>query len=294
MAIKKLKDFTNANNEILVDAAIKDSMGRNIADTYATKEEASQGGGSGTTESSFNVINASDINVSDLTESNITILTNGNPTLIKGDILGYHNPVLFPNLNVGGGTNYYGFIIGWASTSGTYAGYLQAYVILTSTSPKRMQLDQTGRLETFLKSINGKQIPAYPTTNASPQFLQIGANGGSLSWANVDYCNITVSLEANSGSNIGNEIAFTFVGKKSIYENYDATNLLEIIYNRISDFSLYETPFTDSSTTEFFKFSNITKSGTVYGIELVDASQNTYTYEFDTDSNIPLSLTFWG
>ena len=43
-------------------------------------------------------------------------------------------------------------------------------------------------------SINGKELPNYPTTNIVPQVLTIGANGGNLSWEDSKPTTVTVGV----------------------------------------------------------------------------------------------------
>ena len=135
-----------------------------------------------TTDQTFNVINASDITPSNLTDDLITVLTNGKPTRINGDLLGIHNPILFPNQNVSGSGNYYGFMIGWSATSGTYQGSLVPYVILTTATPKRINLDTNPRLETYIKVLNGKTLPNYPTDLTKDYQLVQEKTSGNLVW----------------------------------------------------------------------------------------------------------------
>ena len=148
----------------------------------------------------FNVINASDISVSGsvatLTEAQLAIIDNGRPTIIKGTLLG-HTDIKIININ-GAGTN--------SRRIGTYFQASRIGVnqkILAITMPNRqLMLDvwdfyidftSAGITLRGLNAINYKTFPAYPTTNTSPQYLQIDANGGNLSY-NDPFTPTSVSL----------------------------------------------------------------------------------------------------
>ena len=121
--------------------------------------------------STFNVINASDIVSNTLTQAQYDLITNGKPTLIKGSILSFTNPFIVAVYST---TNDL-YLLYWSER------YLRCFNITKST---RVMTVSGGKIISLnnINDVNGKQIPSYPTTNASPQVLTIAANGGALSW----------------------------------------------------------------------------------------------------------------
>ena len=124
-----------------------------------------------TTDQAFNVINATDIANNTLTQAQYDLITNGKPTLIKGTILGYTNPLIVSL------EDFTSTLRGFMFTGRTLRG------VMTTVSTR--QISDSGNDLRFDKvnMVNGKVIPAYPTTNTSPQVLTIGANGGNLSYS---------------------------------------------------------------------------------------------------------------
>lgn len=148
----------------------------------------------------INEINASDIVNNTLTQAQYDLITNGKPTLIKG---GTTNKDLFL---------YPGFIlVGYyycrcEYINSTYSHTITAIYRIDANSKtvnldplnRRIELSQNEFNLVGLTKANGKTIPTYPTTNTNPQYLQIAANGGSLSWADIP----TTSYVAGTGISI--------------------------------------------------------------------------------------------
>lgn len=125
--------------------------------------------GSYSSDNVFNVINASDIVSQTLTEEQYTLITNGKPTLINGTWSNFSNPLLAglrEDTN-----NFYGTIIA--------GGILSIFRIGKAS---KQIVETIGLNFRNVGNMNGKAIPAYPTTNTKKQVLTIGASGGSLAW----------------------------------------------------------------------------------------------------------------
>ena len=126
----------------------------------------------------FNVINANEMTDSThFTQAQYNLITNGKPTMVNGVLYDIYNPVITSLQNVGG--NYYGFAFGWSGTSGTYEGYLVPISIITSQL--RTQIDSNPRLTTYIKTINGKTIPAYQS-DTTKQYKFVQQIGGTLAY----------------------------------------------------------------------------------------------------------------
>lgn len=131
-------------------------------------------------ENTFNVINASDIVNSTLTQAQLDIITNGKPTLIKGTLLGITDILLHGSI-IRGSTNLYIKYIGGVGTNNIAEGLLKIVISSKAISIANDLYIALANIGYF----NSKSIPDYPTANASPQVLTIGANGGALNWSGI-------------------------------------------------------------------------------------------------------------
>lgn len=109
---------------------------------------------------------------------------------INGDFLGYKNPILSPATYVAGESAYFGNFLSIGSNGVTiYCQYkINDSKVISLYSEQRITMEPGDRkltIEAYTLSVRGKTIPPYPTTNTSPQYLQIGANGGNLSWSDI-------------------------------------------------------------------------------------------------------------
>lgn len=126
----------------------------------------------------FNVINASDIVSNTLTQAQYDLITNGKPTLIKGTLLSIKDLFII-SIN-GDGTYKYATCIGGSGYQNNSQEYTQLKIsssnfgISIATNDPRNSISQ-------LYSVNGKSIPAYPSSPANAQVLTYGTNN-TLSW----------------------------------------------------------------------------------------------------------------
>lgn len=131
-------------------------------------------------ENTFNVINASDIVSNTLTQDQYDLITNGKPTLIKGTLgtLGSDIWLFSPKES-----SDYWLFMGVYQTSSLYNNTFGMFDlnkttrVFNTTSPSAPYI----RIQN-VNVVNGKTIPAYPTSNANKQIITIAANGGSLAW----------------------------------------------------------------------------------------------------------------
>ena len=110
----------------------------------------------------FNVINASDIVSDTLSDEQYALMTNGKPTLVIGTLLGLTNP-LFLTDNGGTGTRR-GF---------AFSG-IQVVAYSINISTKAIAKNASSALTLHLNhisEINGKNIPAYPSSPTSDRSL---------------------------------------------------------------------------------------------------------------------------
>lgn len=125
----------------------------------------------------INCINGSDIIDTTLTEAQFNLLKNGKPTLIVGSLFG--------------GALVNCLINGWFTQgSSTYFRVIcstgndnRDSCISVNTNTRKI-FREYGRRTVYenVAYVNGKAIPAYPTTNTKKQVPVIAPNGGALSW----------------------------------------------------------------------------------------------------------------
>lgn len=143
---------------------------------YYTKEEADP--------RMFNVINASDIASNTLTQAQYDLITNGKPTLIKGTFLAGDNLLIAPLKQWTSNNNYYGFC---TYSDGYGRFFIKNFIVsenkVCSLASNGVRMGYNGRIVIdSVETLNGKTVPAYPTTNTEKRVLTIGANGGNLAW----------------------------------------------------------------------------------------------------------------
>ena len=126
----------------------------------------------------FNVINASDIVSNTLTQAQYDLITNGKPTLIIGTLSSMNNPLVLCCNQVSSN-----------QTSGVVFGMLNS----GTPQEKAFYINITTKVITFysagthviaypnVSEVNGKSIPAYPSSPASAQVLTYGTSN-TLSW----------------------------------------------------------------------------------------------------------------
>lgn len=122
--------------------------------------------------STFNVINASDIVNNTLTQGQYDLITNGKPTLIKGSWSSYNNLILLsPRDN---------------STYFEYAGFDRYKTTkIVVYNDKRIATSSAAFIQLQnIDWINGKAIPAYPSSTGTFNLKQID---GTLTWAEEWY-----------------------------------------------------------------------------------------------------------
>ena len=162
-------------------------------------------------QNTFNVINASDIVSNTLTQAQYDLITNGKPTLIKGTLLSFDNLILLPTWERGDYIYSYG--------SGKRNSIQDFSLFRINPNTKNIITVNENRFVNInsLYGVNGKTIPAYPTSNTSPQVLTIGANGGALSWETISSSsglfvhNVSLPIVED-----GADVNFSFVSKDSI------------------------------------------------------------------------------
>lgn len=160
-------------------------------------------------ENTFNVINASDIVNNTLTQEQYDLITNKKPTLIKGNWGGFNDLFLLPPRDNISYFEYWGFDRYRTVKVNVFANGRT----ISSSTAAYIQLQN-------IDWINGKALPAFPTTNTSPQVLSIGANGGALSF---------VQTTATGWVQTDNNGSFTIPGfanakSVSIMINYQGLN----------------------------------------------------------------------
>ena len=112
-----------------------------------------------------------------LTDEQVSQILEG--VFINGDFLSYHNPVLFPPMFEG--ARYYGLGIGKSSSN---RGEIFAYNIHGSTkeigiSSHVLQYTGNGTVLAGILSLNGKNIPAYPSNTGT---YVLKCVDGTLTW----------------------------------------------------------------------------------------------------------------
>ena len=131
-------------------------------------------------ERAFNVINASDISNNELIQAQYDLITNGNPTLIKGTFLSsglltYLDGFVIIDGNGNAVSN------GWRYDS--YGNRYSATYYINGTTKVISILSGNNKLFiNNLQQVNGKNIPAYPSSPATNQVLTY-TTGNALSWA---------------------------------------------------------------------------------------------------------------
>lgn len=124
------------------------------------------------TSSTFNVINATDIVNNTLTQEQYDLITNGKPTLIKGTWSSYNNLILLsPRDN---------------STYFEYAGFDRYKTTkIVVYNDKRIATSSAAFIQLQnIDWINGKAIPAYPSSTGTFNLKQID---GTLTWTEEWY-----------------------------------------------------------------------------------------------------------
>ena len=140
----------------------------------------------------MNVINASDIVNNTLTQAQYDLITNGKQTQIIGTLLGLSNPIFYPSSTYGP-TVKRGYVIGLNTSNYNVVGIYSISENIISIPYSSLSFSNANGWVTIgsrltlgnLATLNHKDFPAYPTTNTNPQCLQIGANGGNLTWADL-------------------------------------------------------------------------------------------------------------
>ena len=167
---KYISVFTNSFN------ANSSGYGLSLPDTSswtANKEIA-------TTDTTFNVINASDIVSNTLTQAQFDLITNGKPTIISGTFLGYDNPILLScELSSGSVWQYLGRLLG-EKNNGWYDCTYEIDNRTNVISVNSVQFRSYGG-RFFFKE---KEIPAYPSSPTIPQEL-IYDTDNTLKYQNV-------------------------------------------------------------------------------------------------------------
>lgn len=191
-------------------------------------------------EKTFNVINASDIVNNTLTQEQYDLITNGKPTLIKGE-LGNYKDLLFVS-GVVYDNSFSGIGICIAKTGGFGQNLLLKILINETTKAvsfgsKYTTFNYDGGLGVVgLDTVNGKAIPTYPSTNTSPQALQIGVNGGNLSWSDDGLINVINAEDIVSQTLTEEQFSLFTNGKltliKGTYNNF--VNALIMPTNQIA------------------------------------------------------------
>ena len=124
------------------------------------------------TNSTFNVINATDIVNNTLTQEQYNLITNGKPTLIKGVWSSYNNLILLPPRD--------------NSTYFEYAGFDRYKTTkIVVYSDKRITTSTAAFIQLQnIDWINGKAIPGYPSNTGTFNLKQID---GTLTWTKEWY-----------------------------------------------------------------------------------------------------------
>lgn len=133
------------------------------------------------TSSTFNVINASDIVNNTLTQEQYNLITNGKPTLIKGVYNNYEDTIILPT-EARSGTYTLGMFLGRADSDGQIVGGYYLHNVNRSLY-YYAQSDKVNRLG-GIKSLNGKDLPAYPSNTGTFNLKQID---GTLTWTKEWY-----------------------------------------------------------------------------------------------------------
>lgn len=154
-----------------------------------------------TSDAILNVINASDIAISNiLTNDQISVITNGKPTLIKGEFLGYTNPIL---MGVITGNNY-----GNRTWVGTLLGSknqgVSTYAIFSIKNTNLAQIEKTifywglqasnEVLATFGDVTVGRNLYFNKGCSTSTT-LQLGWNNGNIA---IDATSATFKVACNN------------------------------------------------------------------------------------------------
>ena len=140
-------------------------------------------------KNTFNVINASDIaNNQILTEAQFALLSNGKPTKIIGEYLSLKD--IFLSNATDNSSNYYTGIL--FCKGGTYGAVYQ-YALAKDTRKFSVEpamasimfngafIEINRAIISQLQTVNGKNIPSYPSSPANAKVLTYGTNN-TLSW----------------------------------------------------------------------------------------------------------------
>ena len=192
--------------------------------------------GSYSSDNVFNVINASDISESSgtytLSDAQYALITNGKPTLIKGFMFGgYLNTVL---LSFYEETTLFKF---------TALVDMEIGCVIVNKTTKVIALQGSTTPFVSLRSINrvnGKGIPAYPSSPANPKVLTYGTDN-ALSWedspghlyrhniemimsnsGNTEMANVYLTLYTSSATSMDEAALKTYIGIKTIPASGDA------------------------------------------------------------------------
>lgn len=127
-------------------------------------------------EGVFNVINATEIVSNTLTQEQYALITNGKPTLILGTLLSMLNPILFPC-----GIESFGEVRGKVFWTDSLVAKEAVYSINTTTKVIQKYVGESAKASDYecVRSINGKQIPAYPSSTGT---FVLKCIDGTLTW----------------------------------------------------------------------------------------------------------------
>lgn len=138
-------------------------------------------------QNTYNFINATDIVNNTLTQAQYDLVTNGKPTLIVGSYNGTRNPLLLSLESTSGVTIARGFYV--------YSNNLGTFFLNTST--RELGFPSSSSQYNSINNIyavNGKAIPAYPSSPANAKVLTYGTNN-QLSWEDAGGGGSSITIE---------------------------------------------------------------------------------------------------
>lgn len=253
-----------------------------ILNGYATKEYVDA--------KTYNEINASDIQGNALTEAQFDLITNGKPTLIKGELLSYANPIILsPNITGEQPSQFYAIIIGHknnqyttscglvninaqtkaiSSVNGGQVNYISfdfGNVALTRNVSLGTQSGST-------VNIKGKNVPEYPSSPTIPQSLDYLTNN-TLAYEKVTKYNSLYEYASNSTT----QLEWETINNISI--SADTTFTLATVPS--NTYPEYKANITNTDTSNAITIT--LPSGTIIKAESgITVSSNTFTIPADT------------
>ena len=172
-----------------------------------------------------NVINASDITNNTLTQAQYDLITNGKTTIINGNISGWYNIHIESFYKLSNNTVK---MIASAATEGGGGILLSGFINVN----KQISFNN-GTIEIRnIGSLNGKTIPAYPNSPATPKTIIYGTDN-VMSWENVPAGTLYVHLLTITRSGADTLVYFIDDNATAVTTGSSDTNTANAILARL-------------------------------------------------------------